>query len=154
VSDRAIDAAEAKVKAAAGAKATVLRRLLGGNRPQAALVVVAQDTGSALDLAAKLAETTWAPGVTAQVTLDYGPVMAGAGGTPNEERLKDLDTGGGPLEAPEGLLLASAAFTMEARLALGPAMSVVALGRVARVEPSATAVQLLPSTEIYAVARA
>ena len=130
----------------------VLRRMLGGNRPQCALVAVAGDAAAAIELAERLQRTNWPNSVAVQITLDFGPVLA-PNGTANEERLKDLDTGGGPLEAPESLLLASATFAAEARLVLGETLSTVALGRVARLDTQTSAVQLLPSTEIYAVSR-
>ena len=152
VSETAIRDAEVGFAAAAGPDMFVLRRTLGGNRPQSALVAVAPDLEAALDLAERLRRIAWPQRIAAQVALDFGPVL-GANGLPNEERLKDLDTGNGPLEAPDRLLLASASFTMEARLALGTTVSAVALGRVARLESAASAVQLLPSTEIYAVSR-
>ena len=92
----------------------------------------------------------WREDVALQVTLDFGPVLA-PNGKPNEDRLKDLDFGSGPLEVPNGIPVASAASTMEARLVLGEALSTIALGRVARLDAASSAIQLLPSTAIYAL---
>ena len=47
----------------------------------------------------------------------------------------------------------AATFAAEARLVLGETLSTVALGRVARLDTQTSAVQLLPSTEIYAISR-
>lgn len=128
----------------------VLRRVLAGNRPQTALVAIPPDIGTAIATAQRLLSASWPGGITVQLTLDLGPVL-GSQGKPNEDRLKDLDIGSGPLEVPEHTLVASAAFTMEARLTLGETLSIVALGRVARLETGAGGVQLLPSAEIYAL---
>jgi CRP-like cAMP-binding protein/tetratricopeptide (TPR) repeat protein len=128
----------------------VLRRVLAGNRPQTALVAIPADIGTAIATAQRLLSASWPGGITVQLALDLGPVL-GSQGKPNEDRLKDLDIGSGPLEVPERTLVASAAFAMEARLALGEALSIVALGRVARLESGAGGVQLLPSAEIYAL---
>jgi len=55
----------------------------------------------------------------------------------------------GPLEVPDGVLIASASFVMEARLEIG--IPVVALGRVTRLNSKTSGVALLPSAEIYAL---
>jgi hypothetical protein len=151
ISDEVVEATEALLRETVGPHTFVLRRLLGGNRPQCALVALPPAPADAIAIAERLLQSAKLPRVGLQITLDFGPVLAGTG-QPHEDRLKDLDMGGGPLEVPDSALVASAAFTMEARLALGATLPIVALGRVARLESAAGAVPLLPSTEIYAVA--
>lgn len=150
VTDESVERIDAMVRANVDPGTPVLRRSLGGNRPQLALVAVPDSLPAAIATAERLLLAQWREDVAVQVTLDFGPVLA-SNGKPNEDRLKDLDFGSGPLEVPNGIPVASAAFTMEARLMLGEALSTIALGRVARLDSGSGAIQLLPSTAIYAL---
>lgn len=150
VTDESIERIEAMVRANVDPGTFVLRRSVGGNRPQLAFVAVPETLSAAMATAERLLRAQWREDVAVQVTLDFGPVLA-ASGKPSEDRLKDLDFASGPLEVPVGITVASAAFTMEARLALGQALSTIALGRVARLDTASGGVQLLPSTAIYAL---
>ncbi|MCC7345836.1 MAG: DUF4071 domain-containing protein [Variibacter sp.] len=152
VAPETIETAEALVRGSVEEGTAIVRRVLSGNRPQTALVAIPTDFAAALAAADRLLRARWPNSITVQVGLDFGPVL-NAQGRPNEDRLKDLDLGGGPLEVPENAPVASAPFAMEARLALGETLSVVALGRVARLETAAGGVQALPSAEIYTVMR-
>jgi hypothetical protein len=149
LTDASIAAAERAMRACVDAGVFVTRRSLRGNRPQVALVAVPDDLQRAIVIAGRLLCANWPKETAAQVTLDFGPVL-GSDGRPHEDRFRELDTGAGPLEVPDGTLVASAAFAMEARLASNVAGSIVALGRVARLV-SAAGPMLLPSTEIYAM---
>ena len=106
-----IDTAEGLVRAQISGATELVRRSLAGNRPQTALVAVPPDLATALKLADALLRARWPNSITVQVGLDFGPLL-GANGKPNEERLKDLDLGGGPLEVPENTSVASASFAM------------------------------------------
>ena len=149
LSDESIAAAEAIIRSNVDSGMSVMRRALRGNRPQVALVAIPNDMQTAVEVAGRLLRAPWPKDLVAQVTLDFGPVL-GHDGKPHEDRLRELDIGAGPLEVPDGTLVASAAFAMEARLGLNVAGSIVALGRVARLASSGGPM-LLPSTEIYAL---
>jgi len=72
------------------------------------------------------------------------------GGEPNEDRLKELNTDSGPLEVPDNIIVASAAFIMAARFRGILGTPPIALGRVSR-GATAAGVRLLPSAEIFAL---
>ncbi len=147
IPEKAIAAAETLFRATSDRSAPVVRRSLGGNRPQVALAAIPSELDVAIDIGRRLLGTQWPSRLAVQVGLDFGPVLA-AGGEPSEDRLKELSTGGGPLEVPDGIVVASAAFTMEARFREALDTAPIALGRVAR---AAAGVRLLPSAEIFAL---
>ncbi|HWL83761.1 MAG TPA: TRAFs-binding domain-containing protein [Roseomonas sp.] len=149
IPEKAIAAAEAVVRANAGQSTAVLRRLLGGNRPQIAIAAIPSSLDNALELAHTLLAAKWPARLAVQVALDFGPVLS-SGGEPNEDRLKELNTGSGPLEVPDNIIVASAAFIMAARFGAILGTSPIALGRVSR-GAAAAGLRLLPSAEIFAL---